>query len=774
MPDMTALAPFEADVDPRRVPLDVEIVVPVYNEAAQLTERITALRRYLDDSFPFRALITVVDNASTDDTDKVAHQLAATMRGVAAMHLPRKGRGYALRAAWSTSEAPVVAYMDVDLSTSLSALLPLVAPLLSGHRDVTIGSRLAPGAHVVRGPKRELISRAYNLLLRLTLHGRFSDAQCGFKALRRDAAEKLLPLVEDNEWFFDTELLVTAERLGLRIGEVPVDWVDDPDSRVQIVSTASDDLRGVWRMLFRRPKGLRRVRSNEVAADQLLRFAGVGVVSTLGYLFLFVAWRPLLGAFAANAVAMAIATLFNTAVHRELSRTTDGQARRGRLYAVAGGLYLVSLGLTTLGLVVAQWVAPSALLAEVVALTVANVRRCRVPLRRAAGLDLPSERAGRHRPDGAVPMTDLTPAPDASVGVLDLPKPVAAPSAETGQGAPTPWPPPRRRGRPARFVRGKESDAAWVRPALLALLVATAVLYIWGLGASGWANSFYSAAVQAGTKSWKAMFFGSSDSSNFITVDKPPAFLWPMEISARIFGLNSWSMLVPQALEGVATVGLVYLSVRRWFSAQAALLGGAVVALTPVAAIMFRYNNPDALLALLLTAATYATVRGLERAQTKWMVLAGALIGFGFITKMLQAFLILPVLAVVYLLAAPTGWWRRVWQTFLMGVSLLVAAGWWVAIVALTPAADRPYVGGSQNNSILNLIFGYNGFGRLDGSESGSVGGGRVAGSMWGPTGITRLFNSTFGNMMSWLLPGALGDGRRTADRHAAGPPHRS
>ena len=252
------------------------------------------------------------------------------------------------------------------------------------------------------------------------------------------------------------------------------------------------------------------------------------------------------------------------------------------------------------------------------------------------------------------------------------------------------------------------------------------------------------------------MFFGSSDSSNFITVDKPPAFLWPMEISARIFGLNSWSMLVPQALEGVATVGLVYLSVRRWFSAQAALLGGAVVALTPVAAMMFRYNNPDALLALLLTAATYATMRGLERAQTKWLVLAGALVGFGFITKMMQAFLILPVMAVVYLLAAPTGWWRRVWQVFLMGVSVLVAAGWWVAVVALTPAADRPYVGGSQNNSILNLIFGYNGFGRITGNETGSVGGGRVAGSMWGPTGLTRLFNTEFGNMMSWLLPGAL------------------
>ncbi len=373
MQDMTALAPFEADVDPRRVPLDVEIVVPVYNEAAQLGERITALRTFLDRSFPFRAVVTIVDNASTDDTYRIASQLAADLPGVAAMHLPRKGRGYALRSAWTTSEAPVVAYMDVDLSTSLSALLPLVAPLLSGHRDVAIGSRLASGVHVVRGPKRELISRAYNLILKLTLHGRFSDAQCGFKALRRDAAQTLLPLVEDNEWFFDTELLVTAERLGLRIGEVPVDWVDDPDSRVDIVSTATDDLRGVWRMLTRRPKSLRRVRSNEVTSDQLLRFAGVGVVSTLGYLFLFVAWRPLIGPFGANAVAMAIATLFNTAVHRELSSTTDGQSRRGRLLAVAGGAYAVSLACTTLGLLVAQWVAPGALLPELVAITVANV-----------------------------------------------------------------------------------------------------------------------------------------------------------------------------------------------------------------------------------------------------------------------------------------------------------------------------------------------------------------------------------------------------------------
>ncbi len=369
---MTALAHHETDVDPRQIPMDVEIVVPVYNEAPQLAHRITELRAFLDESFPFRALVTIVDNASTDDTMQVARVLADSGPGIAAMHLPRKGRGYALRSAWSTSIAPVVAYMDVDLSTSLPALLPLVAPLLSGHRDIAIGSRLARGAHVVRGPKRELISRGYNLLLKLTLRGHFSDAQCGFKALRRDAAEQLLPLVEDNEWFFDTELLVTAQRLGLRIGEVPVDWVDDPDSRVEIVSTALGDLRGVRRLLFRRPKGIRRVERIDVPADQLLRFAGVGIVSTLGYLFLFVAWRPMLGALGANAVAMAIATLFNTAVHRELSQTRDGQLRRGRMIAVVGSLYAISLALTTLALLIAGLIAPDALVPELIAITAAN------------------------------------------------------------------------------------------------------------------------------------------------------------------------------------------------------------------------------------------------------------------------------------------------------------------------------------------------------------------------------------------------------------------
>jgi 4-amino-4-deoxy-L-arabinose transferase-like glycosyltransferase len=305
------------------------------------------------------------------------------------------------------------------------------------------------------------------------------------------------------------------------------------------------------------------------------------------------------------------------------------------------------------------------------------------------------------------------------------------------------------------LLRGRPDDPVWVRPALIGLLVATGALYLWDLGASGWANSFYAAAVQAGTKSWKAFFFGSFDSSNFITVDKSPAALWVMELSARVFGVNSWSILVPNALEGVATVGVLYATVRRWFSPAAGLLAGAVVALTPVAALMFRFNNPDAFLVLLLTVAAYATVRAVEEGHTRWVVLAGALVGFGFLAKMLQAFLVVPALAAVILLAGRGPVSRRIRQVAYGGAAMFAAAGWWVLAVELTPAADRPYIGGSQNNSIWNLIFGYNGFGRLTGNETGSVGGAR-GGSPWGPTGLTRLFGADMGSQISWLLPGAL------------------
>jgi 4-amino-4-deoxy-L-arabinose transferase-like glycosyltransferase len=295
---------------------------------------------------------------------------------------------------------------------------------------------------------------------------------------------------------------------------------------------------------------------------------------------------------------------------------------------------------------------------------------------------------------------------------------------------------------------------AWTRPAVGLLLAATAVLYLWGLGASGWANAFYSAAVQAGATSWKAFFYGSSDASSFITVDKPPASLWVMDLSARVFGVNAWSILVPQALEGVAAVGMLYLAVRRWFGPIAGLVAGAALAVTPVAVLMFRFNNPDALLVLLMITAAYAVTRALERASLRWLAAAGALIGLAFLTKSLQALLVVPGFALAYLVAAPTSPLRRIGHLLAAGAALLVAAGWWVAIVSLVPAADRPYIGGSQHNSELELIFGYNGFGRLTGDETGSVTPGGV--SQWGATGWTRLFGSEFGGQAVWLLPAAL------------------
>jgi 4-amino-4-deoxy-L-arabinose transferase-like glycosyltransferase len=309
-------------------------------------------------------------------------------------------------------------------------------------------------------------------------------------------------------------------------------------------------------------------------------------------------------------------------------------------------------------------------------------------------------------------------------------------------------------GRLARLLRGREGDPAWARPSLLGLLAATAMLYLWSLGASGWANDFYSAAAQAASQSWKAFFFGSSDASNFITIDKPPAALWVMGLSARLFGVSSWSLLVPQALMGVATVALLYAAVRRWFGPAAGLLAGAVLALTPVATLMFRFNNPDALLVLLLVAGAYATIRALEGGATGWLVLAGACVGFGFLAKQLQALLVVPAFALVYLAAAPGSVARRLGQLVLAGVAMIASAGWWVAIVELLPASARPYIGGSQTNSILELTFGYNGFGRLTGDETGSVGG--APGGGWGQTGWTRMLGPEVGGQIAWLLPAAL------------------
>ena len=304
------------------------------------------------------------------------------------------------------------------------------------------------------------------------------------------------------------------------------------------------------------------------------------------------------------------------------------------------------------------------------------------------------------------------------------------------------------------------SGRQWLRRIPLVLLLAlTALLYLWSLSESGYANSFYSAAAQAGSQSWKAFFFGSLDAGNSITVDKPPASLWLMGLSVRLFGLSSTSILLPQALLGVATVGVVYAGVRRVCGYQAGLAAGAVTALTPSAALMFRFNNPDALLLLLLVLAGYCLLRAIERHGARWLMLAGWLVGLGFLTKMLQAFLVLPTFGLVYLIAAAVPLRKRLLHLLGALAAMIISLGWWVAAVEFWPKSSRPYIDGSTKNSVLELVFGYNGFGRLTGNETGQVGGGGFAGGgagFGGSTGVLRLFRGVSGGMISWLIPAAL------------------
>ncbi|MCW2603179.1 MAG: hypothetical protein JWN61_1314, partial [Pseudonocardiales bacterium] len=342
---------------------------------------------------------------------------------------------------------------------------------------------------------------------------------------------------------------------------------------------------------------------------------------------------------------------------------------------------------------------------------------------------------------GPIPSDDWAPGPGPVAPTVESPPATEPHMAE-----------PPARSRRQRLIKGRPDDPQWARPALGVLLVATGVLYLWNLAASGWGNSFYSAAVQAGSVNWEAFFFGSSDAANSITVDKPPASLWIMALSVRIFGLSSWSVLVPQALMGVATVGIVYATLRRRFPAGIALLGGAILAVTPVATLMFRFNNPDALLVLLMSIAGYAVVRAIDTGRARWLIGAGVLLGFGFLTKQLQVLLVLPGFALTYLICAPSSILRRLKELLLAGLAMVAAAGWWIAIVELTPAQYRPYIGGSQSNSILELTLGYNGLGRLTGNETGSVGGG----GNWGATGWTRLFDDEIGGQITWLIPSAL------------------
>src|ERR1700738_3774103 len=356
--DRGAVFDVDAESDkPQPQDYVLDIVIPVYNEEVDLPSCVHRLHAFLASEVPYRSRITIADNASTDETLAVAHRLADELPDVAVIHLDAKGRGGALHAAWSTSDATVVAYMDVALSPPLSALMPLVAPLISGHSDVAIGSRLAPSSRVVRGPKREFVSRSYNLLLRGVLGARFSDAQCGFKAVRTDVARQLLPLVVDTGWFFDTELLVIAERAGLRIHEVPVDWVDDPDSRVDIITTAINDLKGCWRVGRALATGALPVRELQRSlgreplvpgvpqgmVGQMVRFGIVGIASTVAFALLYLLLHPAMGAQAANLTALLLTAIANTAANRAFTFGIRG--RTGLARHQLSGLLVFTFGL---------------------------------------------------------------------------------------------------------------------------------------------------------------------------------------------------------------------------------------------------------------------------------------------------------------------------------------------------------------------------------------------------------------------------------------------
>lgn len=537
--------------------LTVDIVLPVLNEAHILEKSVRTLCAYMDDNLPYHYQIIIADNGSTDGTRRVAAMLAEHFPAVRAVCLPEKGRGRALKQVWLQSRADIVSYMDIDLSTNLGAFVPMITPLVTGDAAIAVGSRLMKESQTTRGLKRDIISRCYNRLIRWTMHTKFVDAQCGFKAIRRDVAQQLLPHVKDTAWFFDTELLIKAEYEGYMIHEEPVEWIEDTDSRVHIVKTAAEDI-----------KGLSRVRG-EYGRVALFEAAGFG-----------------------------------------------------------------------------------------------------------------------------------------------------------------------------------------------GLLLMTSMLYLRNITINGMANSYYATAAQAASVNWTAWLFGSLDAANFMSVDKPPVSTMIMGLFGRVFGFSSWSMLVPHALAGVTTVALVYAAVRRWYGVKSALIAGAVMALTPVAVLMFRFNNPDSFLTLFLTASAYAFLRTFDsKKPVLWLSAAGLLAGFAFNTKMLQGLLVLPVMAVLYIACAKTAVMTRVRYLGVAGIATVASTFWWSVLVWLTPAAYRPWVGSTNNNDIWSLIFGYNGFGRLFGGRGGvpgSAGGGPGGVGFGGETGVLRIFNESFGPNIAWLIPAAL------------------
>ena len=609
------------------------------------------------------------------------------------------------------------------------------------------------------------------MLLHATLGTGFSDAQCGFKAIRADRAKALLPLVQDTAWFFDTELLVLAERAGLRVHEVPVDWVDDPDSRVDLLATAVADLRGIGRLGFGLIRGtvavpVLRDRAERpdrpasgdggrhpggVLGGQLIRFLVIGVVSTACYFLLYVLLRAVMTAEAANAVSLLTTAVANTAANRRITFGIRGRAHAVRhqvrgLLVFAAGLLLTSGALALL-----QAAAPNpSRLDELAVLLPANLLA--TLLRFAAYRGWVFRRGPRRvrkdrRARWAMPRSRHPAWPTPPGARDDHDRGTIPGRHQPGRGRQ--WP------RAAGAARQRRRPGVGAAGACRSL-AATAALYLVGLGRSGWANDSTRPPCRRNQKL----------EGHVLRVFRCVQFHHRGQAARVIVGQRGIRPhLRAELVEPAGTPGA-----RGGRGGRAAvhdgpalvrpgagLLAGAVLASTPVAALMFRFNNPDALLVLLIVAAAYAVTRAIEDGGTRWLVLAGSLVGFGFLTKMLQAFLVLPAFGIAYLVAGPPRLGRRVWQVTAGGLATLVAAGWWVAIVELTPASARPYIGGSTSNSVLQLTFGYNGLGRITGNETGSVGFGNGTGSPFGGAPrLTRLFGAEMGGQASWLIPAAL------------------
>jgi 4-amino-4-deoxy-L-arabinose transferase-like glycosyltransferase len=531
----------------------VDIIIPCRNESASLAENIATLIGAADKQLPWKYTITIVDSASEDTTLKVAKKLASKNSMIRIVRVDVPGRGLAIRKAVLSSKATAVAYMDEDLSTNLNSIHALIKPLVKNSRKIVIGSRYHSESTVVRGKKRTLLSIGYSLMARLFLRIGIKDFQCGFKAMHTTTAQKLMSMVQSDEWFFDSELLCRAKDAGYDIQEIPVHWIEEPDSRVNILPTIFEFTRGIDR--------LTKTRKQKVTPE---RFVMAGLVFSMSCL--------LVPAFTMN----------------------------------------------------------------------------------------------------------------------------------------------------------------------------------------GWANTYYTMAVQAGQQNWKAFFFGSLDSANFVTLDKPPFAVWVSSLSAKVFGFSSFSILLPHVIAGLVALLLVYITVRRYFGIKAAIVSAVSFMCMPIAIVVFRYNLPDSLMTAMLVASAYTFLRSLEKPAIRWMIGTGILIGFAFNTKMIQALIILPVMGLMYLILSHQKMLLRIRDLSIAGLAFFVSALWWPIAVWLIPAVNRPFIGGTANNSIWELIAGYNGLNRLTGNNWKQPTGELLGAGFGGKVGILRMFNNGFGSVIAWCIPLAI------------------